>query len=74
MEKDKSLNKIEAARVMDQYVKEIEAARLMKLSVQTLRNWRFQKRGPSYIKIGNRSVRYSMQDIVYFMESQKIQC
>jgi hypothetical protein len=41
-----------------QGVDDKEAARILGFrNVQTLRNWRFQSRGPSYSKLG-RSVRY----------------
>jgi hypothetical protein len=41
----------------DENVDEHGAARILGVSVQTLRNWRWQGVGPHYYKIG-RSVRY----------------
>jgi predicted site-specific integrase-resolvase len=53
------------------FVAEGEAAKFLGLSVQTLRNWRCQGRGPAYIKKG-RMVRYAMQDLVDFMAMGRI--
>lgn len=39
------------------------------LSVQTLRTWRKQRRGPRYHKLG-RCVRYRLSDLFEFIESQ----
>ena len=58
---------------MDQWVDDREAAKILGFrNVQTLRNWRFQGRGPSYSKMG-RSVRYKVSDLVSFAESRKIE-
>ena len=56
----------------DKYLNEFEAADHMAFSVGTLRNWRYLRRGPSYIKAG-KSIRYSLKDLNEFMESQKIE-
>jgi predicted DNA-binding transcriptional regulator AlpA len=40
-----------------------EAATLTGLKVQTLNNWRCQHKGPAFIKISNRMVRYQREDI-----------
>ena len=53
------------------YVTENEVADLTSLSIQRLRNDRFQQKGIPYVKIG-RSVRYNLEDVVNFMESRKI--
>ena len=54
-----------------QYLTEIEVSRITRISVQTLRNDRFNRRNIPYYKIG-RSVRYSWIDVVNFMEKRKI--
>ena len=43
-------------------VDEKKAARILGNKTQTLRNWRHQRRGPAYIKLG-RSVRYLIDDL-----------
>ena len=52
-------------------VNEHEAARLLDVAVQSLRNWRHQRRGPVYLKI-SRSVRYRLEDLENFMDSNRI--
>jgi len=54
-----------------QYLNEKEVAKITRLSLATLRNDRFLSRGIPYVKIG-RSVRYSLEDVIQYMESHKI--
>lgn len=54
-----------------QYLTDTEVAMITGLSLQTLRNWRHQKKGFSYIKVG-RSVRYATMDVDGYMEARKI--
>ena len=56
---------------MQQYVNEDEVAQLTGLAVQTLRNWRHQRRGFPYIKLGRR-VLYPSRDIEKFLEERII--
>lgn len=44
-----------------------EVAREYRLSEQTLANWRAQRQGPKYIRIGDRAVRYRRADIGAFI-------
>lgn len=53
------------------YLNEIEVSKITGLALSTLRNNRFKGQGIPYIKVG-RSVRYSLDDVVRFMESRKI--
>ena len=50
---------------MEPLLNEHEAARLLRISVQTLRNWRFSRTGPKYYKVG-RTVRYDPSDLRAF--------
>ena len=52
-------------------VDERKAARVLGVAVQTLRNWRHQRRGPAYVKMG-RSVRYEINDLVEYLKKKKI--
>ena len=52
-------------------VNEHEAARLIGVAVQSLRNWRHQRKGPPYLKI-SRSVRYKIEDLESYMNSKRI--
>jgi hypothetical protein len=56
---------------MKQYLKEAEVAVLIGRSVKTLRNDRCYKRGIPYSKVG-RSVRYKLNDVMDFMEANKV--
>ena len=51
------------------FINEIEVSVITGLSVQTLRNWRFQEKGIPYVKAG-RSVRYQFQDVITYMEER----
>lgn len=53
------------------YLNELETARVTGFALSTLRNHRHLGRGIPYIKTG-KSVRYSFQDIVSFMERHKV--
>jgi len=54
------------------YMGEKEVAALIGFAVQSLRNWRFLGRGPSYIKRG-RSVRYRLKDVLDWMETHRVE-
>ncbi len=53
------------------YLNEIGVSEMTSIPVQTLRNKRFEGIGIPYIKFG-RSIRYSLQDVIDFMESHRI--
>lgn len=57
--------------ILSKSLDEKQAARLLAVAVQTLRNWRHQRRGPAYIKMG-RAVRYQIKDLEDFMNKRKI--
>lgn len=54
------------------YINEHEVARITGRALSTLRNERFNRRGIPYFKVG-RSVRYSLQEVIDFMEAHKVQ-
>jgi hypothetical protein len=66
--KEQTSNRVEP-RI--KYLNDVEAAEIADMSPQTFRNWRFQGRGPAYIKVG-RSVRYSLTDLISWLEGRKI--
>jgi predicted DNA-binding transcriptional regulator AlpA len=53
------------------FINENQVSTITGLSVQTLRNWRFQGTGIPYVKAG-RSVRYQYQDVITYMEERRI--
>ena len=56
---------------MAKYMNEFEVAKITGLAVQTLRNWRFQRRGFPYSKLG-KAVRYDIDDVLKYMGARKI--
>lgn len=54
------------------YITERQVSEMTGRALQTLRNDRHKGNGFPYVKLG-RSVRYSVQDVIGFMESHKIQ-
>jgi hypothetical protein len=54
------------------YIDEREVANITGFALSTLRNNRFKGAGIPYVKVG-RSVRYSLGDVVQYMECRKIQ-
>lgn len=57
---------------MNRYIPESEVSKLTGLAIQTLRNYRCQKRGIPYVKISPRAIRYSLDDVITYMEARKI--
>ncbi len=53
------------------YLDERETAALTRRAVSTLRNERHLRRGLSYLKVGKRSVRYKLSDVLAFMEARR---
>lgn len=56
---------------MNEVVTERKASEELGIAVQTLRNWRHQRRGPAYLKLG-RAVRYRVGDLNDFKEKHRI--
>ena len=48
------------------------AAQKLGIAVQTLRNWRHQGRGPSYIKMGRR-IGYQEKDLERYVQANRIE-
>lgn len=46
---------------------EIDVAERFGLSVHTLRKWRWAGRGPRFLKVGGRAVRYREEDLTAFL-------
>lgn len=54
-------------QVSDPLLNDREAAAWLSLAVGTLRNWRATKRGPAYVKLGPRAVRYAESALARFV-------
>ncbi len=59
--------------IENRYLNERQVAEITGRSVFTLRNDRFKRQGIRYIKINGRQVRYSLKDVVDFMEARKVE-
>ena len=57
---------------MTRYIKEDEVSEMTGLAVQTLRNHRHRGVGIPYIKASARAIRYSVDEVVSYMEARKI--
>jgi len=54
------------------FIKDTKVSEITGIGVQTLRNYRHKGIGPSFIRIG-RSIRYSIEDVMDYMNSRKVQ-
>jgi len=54
------------------FLNEKEVAAITGRAVSTLRNERHLRRGVPYLKVGRRSVRYGLQDVLNFMGARRI--
>jgi len=57
----------------EKYLTEKDVSQVTGLAVQTLRNWRFQRRGIPWVRVSMRCIRYSLADVIQYMESRKIE-
>ena len=55
-----------------QYINESQVAEMTGISLSTLRNQRFERRGMPYHKI-SRSVRYKLTDVVEYMDARRVE-
>lgn len=53
-------------------IDEKKLSELTGISVQTLRNWRHQRKGPNFLKISARLVRYRLKDVENFLEDHQV--
>jgi hypothetical protein len=51
---------------------EHEAAAFLSVHVTTLRDWRFRKVGPGYVKYLNKAVRYRLEALATFVEQSRV--
>ena len=58
---------------MPRYLKDTEVAEITGIAVQTLRNDRHNRKGCPYLKISGRAVRYSLADVIQYMEKIRIE-
>ncbi len=56
---------------LEQLIEEKELAERLQVSVGTLRNWRCEKKGPRFHRIGQR-IRYSPSDVKDWLASRQV--
>lgn len=56
--------KLEAGNLLN----DTEVAELLGTSLQTVRNWRWKREGPRWVKLGARLIRYRPDDVRAFIE------
>lgn len=54
------------------YVDEKAVSTLIDTALPTLRKWRSERRGPSYVKIG-RMIRYDLDVVQKFMDAHRVE-
>jgi hypothetical protein len=54
------------------HVNEHAAAEFLGLDVATLRDWRFRKVGPVYVKYLSKAVRYPLDELLRFAEQSRV--
>ena len=55
-----------------EYLSEPEAALYLGLSLSTMRRYRKMNRGPRYVRISDRILRYSKEDLDEYVQSRTI--
>ena len=55
-----------------QLLDEKEVAEYLGVSFKTLRRWRFDRRGPSYAKVGGKLIRYPYRELKAWVDQQTI--
>ncbi len=63
---------LEELRINPRWIDEKEVSRMTGFALPTLRNHRYLGVGIPYIKATSRAIRYSVEDVISFMESRRI--
>ena len=57
---------------MSELLNEAGAAEFLSIPATTLTRWRFERRGPAFIKVG-KAVRYRRADLERFLETGRVE-
>jgi hypothetical protein len=57
--------------VESEILTDVQAAKFLSVSVQTVRKWRFYRKGPAYVRMG-RSIRYQKKDLLAYLGDNRI--
>lgn len=55
------------------YINEKQFSKRFSIPLSTLRNWRFRGQGPPYKKISSRMIRYSLKEVVEWIENHTVE-
>ena len=53
----------------DHLLDKAAAARYLGVSIKTLDDWIYRRRGPRYVKLGGKLVRYRIEDLLAYVDS-----
>jgi predicted DNA-binding transcriptional regulator AlpA len=67
-----SIHTVDNADRLDQLLNETHASGLIGFSVNTLRNWRVSGKGPQFVKISKRAIRYRRRDLNSWAEERLV--
>lgn len=56
----------------NQMVSGPEAAKFLGISKKTIEHWRQQKKGPPFVRLSTRAVRYRIADLLAFIERKTV--
>ena len=56
----------------DQLLSQVEAAELLGISPSTMNGWRVQGRGPAFVRLTARCVRYRISDLERWVDAQRV--
>ena len=66
------MSSLPATKQQQHVMNEHQAAEWLGLDVTTLRDLRFRRVGPSYLKYLNKSVRYPVAELIRFAEQSRV--
>jgi DNA-binding transcriptional MerR regulator len=56
---------------MERLIPESEAAEMLGIAAATLRNWRSQRRGPAWVRVGRRRL-YDVRDLEQYLVAGRV--
>lgn len=57
---------------MEVLLHDFEVSKILGVSINTLRNWRYQKKGPAFIRMEGRSVMYEQSAVQLYVDKQRV--
>lgn len=57
----------------DRLLREAEVSRWVSVSAGALRRWRKERRGPAFVRLGRRAIRYRASDVALWLDSNSVE-